>query len=54
MPLVAKRKLTETWREAVAFWQETWSALRLQERYVPLDGLDAYQVTPGITGWPGK
>jgi hypothetical protein len=37
-------------REAVAFWQETWSALRLQERYVPLDGLDAYQVTPAITG----
>jgi hypothetical protein len=37
-------------REAVAFWQQTWSALRLQERYVPLDGLDAYQVTPAITG----
>ena len=37
-------------REAVAFWQETWSALRLQERYVPLDGLDAYQVIPAITG----
>jgi hypothetical protein len=36
--------------DAVAFWQETWSALRLQERYVPLDGLDAYQVTPAITG----
>ena len=37
-------------RDAVAFWRETWSALRLQERYVPLDGLDAYQVTPVITG----
>jgi len=36
--------------DAVAFWQATWSALRLQERYVPLDGLDAYQVTPAITG----
>jgi hypothetical protein len=36
--------------DAVAFWQEAWSALRLQERYVPLDGLDAYQVTPAITG----
>jgi hypothetical protein len=36
--------------EAVAFWRETWSALRLQERYVPLDGLDAYQVIPAITG----
>ncbi len=36
--------------DAVAFWQATWSALRLQERYVPLDGVDAYQVTPAITG----
>ena len=35
---------------AVAFWQETWAALRLQQRYVPLDGLDAYQVAPAITG----
>ena len=37
-------------RDAVAFWQEAWSALRLQERYVPLNGLDAYQLTPAITG----
>ena len=36
--------------DAVTFWQATWSALRLQERYVPLDGLDAYQLTPAITG----
>jgi hypothetical protein len=36
--------------DAVAFWQDTWSALRLQERYAPLDGLDAYQVTPAMTG----
>jgi len=36
--------------EAVAFWQEAWSALRLQERYVPLDGLDAYPVSPSISG----
>jgi hypothetical protein len=36
--------------DAVAFWQDTWSALRQQERYVPLDGLDAYQVTQAITG----
>jgi hypothetical protein len=37
-------------RGAVAFWEDTWSALRLLERYVPLDGLDAYQVAPSITG----
>jgi hypothetical protein len=37
-------------REAVAFWQDVWAALRLAERYVPLDGLDAYQVCPGVTG----
>ena len=35
---------------AVAFWQDVWAALRLAERYVPLDGLDAYQVTPKLTG----
>jgi hypothetical protein len=35
---------------AVAFWREAWSALRLQERYRPLAGLDEYQVTPGLTG----
>ena len=36
--------------EAVRFWQETWSALRQAERYVPLEGLDTYQVTPAVTG----
>ena len=35
---------------AVMFWQDVWAALRLAERYVPLDGLDAYQVSPGVTG----
>jgi hypothetical protein len=34
----------------VAFWQDTWAALRLQQRYVPLDGLGDYQVTAGLTG----
>jgi len=32
--------------QAVAFWQAVWGALRLRERYVPLEGLDSYQVTP--------
>src|SRR5690348_4160876 len=34
----------------VAFWRACWSALRLQERYVPLDGLDTYEIAPGISG----
>jgi hypothetical protein len=36
--------------DAVSFWQGAWVALRLAERYVPLDGLDTYQVSPGVTG----
>jgi hypothetical protein len=34
----------------VAFWRACWSALRLQERYVPLYGLDTYEIAPGISG----
>jgi hypothetical protein len=37
-------------RQAVSFWQDVWASLRLRERYVPLDGLDAYQVSPSVTG----
>jgi hypothetical protein len=36
--------------QAVAFWRDTWTALRLQERYRPLEGLDAYQATPDLNG----
>jgi len=36
--------------QAVTFWQAVWGALRLRERYVPLEGLDSYQVSPAITG----
>ena len=36
--------------QAVAFWQATWQALRMRERYVPLEGLDRYQITPSLTG----
>ena len=36
--------------DAVALWRDTWAALRLAERYLPLDGLDAYQVTPALSG----
>lgn len=34
----------------VRFWQACWAALRLQERYVPLHGLDTYEIAPGISG----
>jgi hypothetical protein len=36
--------------QATAFWQAVWAAVRLAERYVPLEGLDTYQVTPSLTG----
>jgi hypothetical protein len=36
--------------QAVAFWQATWNALRLKERYAPLEGLDRYQLGPSLTG----
>jgi hypothetical protein len=35
---------------AVSLWREAWTALRLQERYVPLEGLDTYPVCPSLTG----
>jgi hypothetical protein len=35
---------------AVSFWRDIWEALRLAERYLPLDGLDAYRVAPSVTG----
>jgi hypothetical protein len=35
---------------AVTLWREAWAALRLQERYVPLQGLDGYRVAPSYTG----
>ena len=36
--------------QAVLFWQDVWAALRQHERYVPLEGLDTYPVTPSLTG----
>ena len=36
--------------QAVSFWQAVWDALRLRERYAPLEGLDRYQVSPALTG----
>jgi hypothetical protein len=37
-------------KNAVGFWRAAWDALRLRERYVPLEGLDSYQLTPDLTG----
>ena len=31
------------------FWQSVWSALRLNERYVPLGPLDLYEIASGFT-----
>jgi hypothetical protein len=35
---------------ATSFWRDVWLALRLRERYVPLEGLDAYQISHLATG----
>ncbi|SNR66204.1 hypothetical protein SAMN06265360_113133 [Haloechinothrix alba] len=35
---------------AVRFWQELWAEVRLEERYVPLEGLDLYEIAPSVTG----
>ena len=35
---------------AVGFWQDVWSCIRLQERYVPLAGLDGYQPSASLSG----
>jgi hypothetical protein len=35
---------------AVTFWRDVWEALRLAERYRPLEGLDGYEITPELTG----
>lgn len=36
--------------DAVAFWVEVWAAIRLEERFAPLDGLDLYEITSSVTG----
>ena len=36
--------------QAVLFWRDVWQELRQAERYVPLEGLDTYQITPAVTG----
>ncbi|MDQ4039485.1 MAG: hypothetical protein M3313_14305 [Actinomycetota bacterium] len=35
---------------ASAFWMAVWDAVKLEERYVPMTGLDLYQIAPGVNG----
>ncbi len=35
---------------AVAFWRAVWDVVRLEERYVPLPGLDLYSLAPAMSG----
>jgi hypothetical protein len=36
--------------DAVAFWQKVWDSVRLDERYVVIEGLDTYTVANGVRG----
>ena len=36
--------------DAVTFWRNVWEAIKLEERYVPLEGIDEYKVADGIRG----
>lgn len=52
-PTLLVEALPEHFRDvetAVGFWQRAWQALKLEERYVPLPGLDTYQIAPGVGG----
>ncbi|HEY3078328.1 MAG TPA: class I SAM-dependent methyltransferase [Chloroflexota bacterium] len=35
---------------AAGFWHAVWEALRLEERYAPVEELDTYEVAPGVGG----
>ncbi|MGI8532873.1 MAG: hypothetical protein ACR2KN_07695 [Geodermatophilaceae bacterium] len=35
---------------AVEFWRRSWQALQRAERFLPLPGLDSYQITPSLSG----
>jgi hypothetical protein len=37
-------------RTAVEFWRACWAAVRLEERYTGIEGLDTYQIAPGVSG----
>jgi len=49
LPDAAPRLIGDT-DAAVRFWRRAWSALRLEDRYVPLTGLDLYRLAPSVSG----
>jgi len=36
--------------DAVGFWRNVWEAVRLEEQYVPLEGLDEYRIADAVRG----
>ena len=34
---------------AVAFWKKAWEGVCLEERYVPIEGLDTYEIAQGVS-----
>ncbi len=36
--------------DAVNLWRNVWDALRVDERYVPFEALDTYDIAPGVSG----
>ncbi len=35
---------------AAAFWMAVWDALKMEERYLPMSGLDLYEIAAGVNG----
>jgi Putative S-adenosyl-L-methionine-dependent methyltransferase len=36
--------------DAVTFWRNVWENVKLEERYVPMEGLDEYRIAEGVRG----
>ena len=49
-PTPCRDRFPDAVSDAVDFWRRVWDALRLEERYVPLEGLDIYMIAPGVSG----
>lgn len=37
-------------KTAVEFWRACWAGVRMEERYTGLEGLDTYEIAPGVSG----
>lgn len=37
-------------KTAVEFWRACWAGVRLEERYTGIEGLDTYEIAPGVSG----